>query len=409
MKTKAQRVSDWADRKPIIGLMGEFSSGKSSLVNLILGENLIPTQTTSTSLPPIWLSYGSRPGYFVTAGGERVTCDADELNQTPRDARFVRLYLEYDALKDKSIIDVPGISDPSFASNPWRGVISLAHGIVWCTSATQAWRQTEKATWESFPERFHKTSILVATRMDKIPNEDDREKVARRLRNETEDVFSKHVCLSTKRAIKSRKDGSAKWIESGGEEFFDALDSTTRSINTARAKVFARFETEDKTIRSVRRARFISRPRPWNINGRTLSEIQSIRTDLELDADVAGDSIVRPSTDLKPQEDATSSSEIENSEQFYQSTSDQNTEYSDDLIADDAAEADASELDAAKSNLFQTLENETAPHDVLVWRRVVKSATADEELNPELAKIISLVDQYLVAISNNKKHTLDEG
>ena len=45
------RLSIAARARPRIALMGEFSSGKSTLLNLLIGEALLPTKVTATELP----------------------------------------------------------------------------------------------------------------------------------------------------------------------------------------------------------------------------------------------------------------------------------------------------------------------------------------------------------------------
>ena len=43
-------------RRPRIALMGEFSAGKSTLSNLLVGGDVLPVQVTATQLPPVWIS-----------------------------------------------------------------------------------------------------------------------------------------------------------------------------------------------------------------------------------------------------------------------------------------------------------------------------------------------------------------
>ena len=46
-------------RKPRIALMGEFSAGKSTLANMLVGAQHLPVQVTATQLPPVWISQGN--------------------------------------------------------------------------------------------------------------------------------------------------------------------------------------------------------------------------------------------------------------------------------------------------------------------------------------------------------------
>lgn len=52
-------------RKKRLVITGEFSSGKSQLINGLLGHKLLPSNVTSTSLPPIWVIHGEGAGIHV--------------------------------------------------------------------------------------------------------------------------------------------------------------------------------------------------------------------------------------------------------------------------------------------------------------------------------------------------------
>ncbi|MCX8508937.1 MAG: dynamin family protein, partial [Rhodobacteraceae bacterium] len=41
------RIESWASRKPCIALMGEFSAGKTTLINFLLGDDVLPTRVTA--------------------------------------------------------------------------------------------------------------------------------------------------------------------------------------------------------------------------------------------------------------------------------------------------------------------------------------------------------------------------
>jgi len=42
-------------RKPRLLIAGEFSSGKTQLITGLLQEEILPSNVTSTSLPPMWI------------------------------------------------------------------------------------------------------------------------------------------------------------------------------------------------------------------------------------------------------------------------------------------------------------------------------------------------------------------
>ena len=61
--------------------------------------------------------------------------------------------------------------------------------VIWCTHATQAWRQSEAAVWSMVPKRLKSKSFLLLTRMDKIIDDRDKQRVISRVRKEVGGQF----------------------------------------------------------------------------------------------------------------------------------------------------------------------------------------------------------------------------
>ncbi len=205
--------------KPRIALMGEFSSGKSTLSNLLLGADPLPTKVTATQLPPVWISHGDDPSSYEDMEGNVIPVDLDALAEVPlENARLIRLFFKSEILELCDLIDMPGISDPNMSSDVWMRVIHEADSVIWCTPATQSWRQSEAAVWEMLPSELHSKSLLLVTRFDKLTDEDDRKKVLKRIRRETKGLFSDVFPVSLTQAI-SAHDDEEIWDNSGADAF----------------------------------------------------------------------------------------------------------------------------------------------------------------------------------------------
>lgn len=210
-------------RKPRIAIMGEFSSGKSTLCNVLMGARPLLEKVTATQLPPVWLSYGPDDAYTMGLDGHAYDLDLSELEDVSLETtEHVRVFMKSDILRYCDLIDMPGISDPSMSSEVWERMAHLADAVLWCTHATQAWRQSESGVWSTFPQEMRQNSLLLVTRFDKILSDSDRAKVVKRVRQETEGLFSEVFPVSLLQAMRSGDD-EEKWIDSGADAFSAAL------------------------------------------------------------------------------------------------------------------------------------------------------------------------------------------
>ena len=204
-----------ASRKPRIALMGEFSAGKSTLSNLLIGARPLPEKVTATRLSPVWMSYGHEAPYAERMDGTTEPVSLDHLEGIPvEETRVIRLFMEADILELADLIDFPGISDPNMSSEVWERVLPEIDAVIWCTHATQAWRQSEAAVWDMMPELVKEHSILLITRFDKLTTDKDRRRVFKRVLRETEGGFRGTFPISLLQALEAGDDPAA-WEDSG--------------------------------------------------------------------------------------------------------------------------------------------------------------------------------------------------
>lgn len=210
-------------RKPRIAIMGEFSSGKSTLCNVLMGARPLLEKVTATQLPPVWLSCGPADAYTMGLDGVAYDVDvADLYSVSLETTEYVRIFMKSDILRYCDLIDMPGISDPSMSPEVWERMAHLADGVLWCTHATQAWRQSESGVWSTFPEEMRRNSLLLVTRFDKIIGDSDRAKVLKRVVQEVDGLFADVVPVSLLKAMKA-EDDEALWIESSAQDLCKGL------------------------------------------------------------------------------------------------------------------------------------------------------------------------------------------
>lgn len=108
----------------LVPVVGSFSSGKSTLINKIIGDNILPTAITPETSLATELRYSTEQRIeAVKEDGSITRFDVSEIKQVTEDAAkysFVRLYLDSAKLKDLEplvLVDMPGFDSPLDAHN----------------------------------------------------------------------------------------------------------------------------------------------------------------------------------------------------------------------------------------------------------------------------------------------------
>ena len=240
------RLRARAERRARVALMGEFSAGKSTLVNLLVEREVAPTQVTATQAPPLWLSHAVKPSAeTVDAYGRRNPIPVEHCREVGSDeAVLVRLHVPAAGLLRHDVIDTPGLSDPLLAEDVLERTVRHADVALWCTSAMQAWRRSEHAAWTALPRRVRRRGLLVVTHADRL-TERERRRVLTRLERETEGLFHDRVLVSATEAARARAQGAggaALWEESGGARLMAAIEGAVSDLEGERRGMLARYE-----------------------------------------------------------------------------------------------------------------------------------------------------------------------
>ena len=228
---------------PRLVLCGEFSAGKSSIVNLLLGCDMLPTAVLPSTRRLTFLRYA--PDLRIEAiseQGEREPVASDAIGTMAREnISHFEIGMPSAALRDMEVLDTPGFADPFHDPERTLDVIESADICVWCTLATQAWRESERQTWLSLPARFKTSGILVVTHMDTLAHAGEHQRVRTRLLREAGDLFGDILFLAVPDATRARRnDGQIvdpeMWQKSGGNALVAALQKLITNHLNARGQ-----------------------------------------------------------------------------------------------------------------------------------------------------------------------------
>jgi hypothetical protein len=118
---------------------------------------------------------------------------------------------------------MPGSSDPNMSPDIWNAILPQADAVIWCTPATQAWRQSEAAIWDEIDPDVQERSVLLVTRIDKVLSDSDRARLMKRMRRETTGTFRDIFAVDLMSATKDLETGGSRCRDAGGQAAVETL------------------------------------------------------------------------------------------------------------------------------------------------------------------------------------------
>lgn len=240
----AVRLNQRLSRAPRVCVMGELNSGKSTLVNVLLGTTVLPTSAAANTRLPARIFHSAKPSLAIeTADHRRVDAKAGQLTPECLDgATMLHAGLPIDRLETFEIIDTPGLqSGDETLCERATDACRQSHLAIWCTTATQAWKASELGVWQSLPKRLRQTGILAVTFKDAIGAADDEGRLWSRINAEAAPHFKKVVMISARDAIAARQAADQQtseqlWHLSGAAELVQAVDAQVSALIMARVR-----------------------------------------------------------------------------------------------------------------------------------------------------------------------------
>lgn len=193
-------------------VIGEFNSGKTTLLNALLGAPVLPASFITHTAYPTILRFAPRPTLLAEVAGQRRVAFAWEDLDAPPSHQILRLHIgmPLDRLRTLQAVDTPGLGlgDPVLEERTIRACRS-ADLVIWCTPAMQAWKASELHVWLSLPRSVRRRGILAVTFMDTLAPADVA-RVMARLNADAGDLF--------KRIVTTAPQGVEQMLAAQGED-----------------------------------------------------------------------------------------------------------------------------------------------------------------------------------------------
>ena len=215
-------------RVAVIGLAG---SGKTSLINMLLGARLMPD---FAGLTAVELSHGPAARVQVTMadGSIRAGDGIAAQSLVPKGALRVAQELPDDRLKAWSFVEV-GLPDNGAEQRQILDWMAKRSDIaIWCS---QGFDDRERALWSKVPEHLKDHSFLALTGADRLYLKGELADRIARLQPVVADEFLGLYPIATLQATAARgaERNDGLWQSSGGKALFDGIRAQVEAARMA--------------------------------------------------------------------------------------------------------------------------------------------------------------------------------
>jgi len=226
-----------ATAKPVrIGIVGEFNSGKSSLVNLLLRRPLLETSVDHAQLPPLRINLvgaedmsGRGSDVHVKAKDQWLPVDGLPLTRDQiRQAEAVASLAPSEDFAGVILTEI-SVNEHGHLTEAAAEALDAVDFLVWCTMGQRAWCLSEIHIIEGIRPEQLEHSVLAITRSDYL-DQAAQEMVLKRVGELAQPFFQRVLPIkASSRAIAAAGD-DATWAESGGAALNAAVLDSLRAI-----------------------------------------------------------------------------------------------------------------------------------------------------------------------------------
>jgi hypothetical protein len=211
-------------RQPVrLGVLGRPGSGKSALVNLLVGREVLPDDVR---LPTTQVTYADKASAICTLsdGTKQELQTANAYDIAELNPLFVELRLPLPALQKISVLEVVTPNDANAIHKASQWAAKRCELAIWCT---ETFDTSEQAIWGQMPDVLKDHAFLMLTKADQLATNGTLEQILDATRALVGHEFSDILPIATLEAIAARHlDGSVdkeRMRRSGGPTLISAV------------------------------------------------------------------------------------------------------------------------------------------------------------------------------------------
>ena len=205
IKESLNLLIDTLNEPPLIAVIGQFSSGKSTFLNTLLGQDILPSGLTPVTAKAVRLKFAKMPLLSVKFINDSesllASSDLAELNKLGEQVSGMTLYAPSEILKEINFIDTPGLNSLRDAdTKETKNTLKKVSGAIWLSLANNAAKASELESIKEILKANDLKAICLINQKDKL-SEEELESLLKHARQTYGELFEDIIAISSKQAF----------------------------------------------------------------------------------------------------------------------------------------------------------------------------------------------------------------
>lgn len=207
-----------------IVICGEVASGKSTVLNCLLRERLLPDNLGAPVRPFVAARWAADRQVRSAFPDGSVVAPAYGDHEALRGAERILLQSSARHLKPYEFLELP-MSNADNLTDDHFELVRSADLMIWVTIASQAWRLTEQRILDELATVSPGRGLIALSRADKLRTHDDAIKLMERVANETEPYFdAAHFVCGTRELVEAAATSRQAWTDTGAPSIMARIE-----------------------------------------------------------------------------------------------------------------------------------------------------------------------------------------
>nr|QGT50313.1 ATP-binding protein [uncultured Helicobacter sp.] len=206
-----EKLSQSINEPMKIAIIGQFSSGKSTFLNALLGEEILPSGITPVTAKVCQISYGEEKALEIHyKNGRSIFKHISFLNEVSdlENAKIshYQLFLPLELLKTISFLDTPGFNSQNQSdTDTTNAVLEEVDGIIWLTLIDNVGKNSEKMILQEHIKRYASKSLCVLNQKDRLKHQSEIDTSLDYAKKAFAGLFEDVIAISAKNALKAKQ------------------------------------------------------------------------------------------------------------------------------------------------------------------------------------------------------------